>query len=596
MRSKFTRFSVVAATLAAAAVATTVGLGTNGALAGPPLGSNTLTPASGVQTTTFSLTPPTGASCTGGATGNPSYRWQTYMVSSAVDASTLTYASGPNPVSGQFVSPLYDTVGDPVINRNPAASPAGLINGIPTFSFSTIASLGTISNGSYKIGFACTTAGALDAGKYWETPITISNATSTSFSYAFGAVPVAPVLGSPLTVGDSTLAGSFTASASTPATTGYTVTAVPTAGSPVTLPVAAAGPFTLTGLTNGTTYAVSVLATNTTGNSAPSNTVSGTPNLAPRPPISGLTASQISGPGVRLIWTAPTGTAPTSYTVALTPSVAGSPFTVTVGTTLDVTGLTDGTPYSIAVTANYAAAPTTGPTASTSFTYAGAIIIQDLTAVRPAGALILTQRCGVNSALSSEPATAAGFPATGSVTASANQVGTAPTTGAAPGGPADGQFANYPFPTPATYPTRCGVNLGTGTFITTGALAGQYYAASGYLNQVTVSDNRDTGAGWTVNGTMGTFSNASSTFSGSRLGWSPKVSSTTLGQIVNPGAAIDPSITNDNSSGLGTPRVLATATAGSATGITTLDARLKLLIPVTAATGTFIGALSLSAI
>jgi len=594
MQSKLTRLATVAAAITAASVAT-LGLGSSGALAGPPLGTNTLTPASGNTSTTFTLTPPSGASCTGsGASG---YNWQTYIVDAGVDASTLTYASGPNAVAGHFVSPLYDSAGgNPVVDQNPSAAPVGLISGIPTMSFSSLAGFLT-TPGAYKIGFACTFGGALDAGKYWETPITISNVTGSSFDYAFGSVPSAPTLASPLTAGDQTLAGSFTASPSTPATSGFTVTAHPTAGADVTLPVAAAGPFTLTGLTNGTSYAVTVVATNSVGNSAPSNSVSGTPSLAARPPITGLTASQISGPGVHLSWTAPTGAAPTNYTVVFTPSVTGSPFTVPAGTTvLDVTTLTDGTPYSIAVTANYAAAPTTGPTATTSFTYAGAIIIQDLTVVRPAGALILTQRCGVNGALPAEPATAAGFPATGAVAASANQTGTAPTTGAAPGGPADPQFPAYPFPSPAAYPTHCGVNLGTGSFITTGALAGQYYSANGFINEVTVSDNRDTGAAWTVNGTMGTFSNGSSTFSGSRLGWSPKVNSVTPSQVVTAGPVVDPSITNDNTSGLGTARVLATATAGSATGIATLDARLKLLIPVTAAAGTFTGALSLSAI
>jgi len=594
MHRKLIRLGVVAASAAAASVAT-LSLGSGGALAGPPLGTNTLSPSSGTTSTTFSLNPPSGSSCTGSGSGTPSYRWQTYMVDAGVDASTLHYSSGPDPVAGHFVSPLYDSAGgNPVQNQNPAASPLGLIAGIPTFSFASVAGIVT-TPGAYKIGFACTQAGNLDAGKYWETPITISNVTASDFSWSFGSVPSAPVLASPLTAGDQTLSGSFTASPSTPATTGFTVTAHPSSGPDVTLPVAAAGPFTLTGLTNGTTYGVSVVATNSTGNSAPSNIVSGTPNLPARPPITGLTASQISGPGVHLSWTAPTGTAPTNYTVAFTPSVAGSPFTVT-GTSTDVTGLTDGTPYSIAVTANYGAAPTTGPTATVPFTYAGQIIIQDLTAVRPAGALILTQRCGVNSALAAEPATAAGFPATAAVAASASQTGTAPTTVATPGGTADAQFPAYPFPSPATYPTHCGVNLGTGSFITTGALAGQYYSASGFINEVTVADNRDTGAAWTVNGTMGTFTNGSSNFSGSRLGWSPKVNTTSAGQTVVAGAVVDPSITNDGTTGLATPRVLANATAGAATGVATLDARLKLLIPVTAATGTFTGALSLSAI
>lgn len=595
MNTKLTRLAAVAATIAAASVAT-LGLGSSGALAGPPLGTNVLSPATGNTTTTFTLTPPSGASCTGSGSGTPSYRWQTYFVDAGVDASTLTYSSGPNPVAGHYVSPLYDSAGgNPVVNQNPSASPLGLISGIPTFSFASNAGFVT-APGAYKIGFACTQAGALDAGKYWETPITISNVTASAFDYSFGSVPSAPVLASPLTVGDTTLAGSFTATPSTPATTGFTVTAHPAAGADVTLPVAAAGPFTLTGLTNGTAYDVSVIATNSTGNSAPSNVVSGTPNVAPRPPLTPVTASQIAGPGVHVAWATPTGVAPTNFTVALSPSVAGSPFTAPAGSTsLDVTGLTAGTAYTISVTANYATAPTTGPTGTTTFTFVSSIIIQDLTVVRPAGALILTQRCGVNGALPAEAATANGFPATLAVAASANQTGTAPTTGAAPGGPADPQFPSYPFPSPAAYPTHCGVNLGTGSFITTGALSGQYYSASGFINQVSVADNRDTGAAWTVNGTMGSFTNGSSTFSGSRLGWTPKVTSTTPTQVVNAGTAVDPSTTN-GTGGLAAPQVLATAPAGTATGVATLDARLKLLIPVTAAAGTFTGALTLSAI
>jgi hypothetical protein len=275
--------------------------------------------------------------------------------------------------------------------------------------------------------------------------------------------------------------------------------------------------------------------------------------------------------------------------------VGGSPFTITApAQTFDVPGLTAGTLYTFTLHANYATAPTTGPNATASITLISAVIVQDISVTRPAGALILTQRCGVNSSLPAEAATAAGFPATAAVTASANQVGTAPTTGAAPGGPADPEFPNYPFPNPPSYPTHCNVSLGTGTFITSGPLAGQYYAANGFINEVTVSDNRDTGAGWTVNGQMGTFTNGSSTFDGRYLGWSPKVNTTTPGQTVAAGAIVDPSTTAG--SGLAASRPLATATAGAATGIATLDARLKLLIPVSAATGLFTGALTLSAL
>ena len=592
MRTKFTRIAIAGAALAA----TTVGLiSTEAAHAAAPLGPNTFSPTSGTSSTAFNMVPPSGSACTGSGSGTPAYRWQSYIVSASVDASTLTYTSGPTPVAGAFVSALSYTDSTQVSNQNPASSPLGLINVAQPFSLASLVGAPGLVAGAYKMGIACTQAGNLDAGKYWETPITISNVTATDMNYSFGSTPSAPVLGA-LTSGDQTLSGSFTAAASTPATTGYTVTAHPTAGADVTQAVPAAGPltFSFTGLTNGTSYAVSVIATNTTGNSPASNVQNGTPNLAARPAITNVTVSQIAGPGAHISFTAPTGTAPTSYTIA------GGPAPVTVNapaTSGDVLGLTPGTPYTFTVTANYAVAPLTGPTASAApFTYSAAIIIQDITAVRPAGALILTQRCGVNGALGAELATANGFPATAAVTASANQVGTAPTTGAAAGGPADPQFPAYPFPAPASYPTHCAVNLGTGSYITTGALAGQYYSASGNINQVTVVDNRDTGAGWTVNGTMGTFSNGSSTFTGSHLGWTPKMTLSSPGQTVVAGPVVDPSATSTNTGGLGTPQQLASATAGSATGVANLDARLKLLIPVSAATGTFTGQLTLSAI
>ena len=331
MQSKFTRFAAVSAAIAAA----TVGLITTNAAAAPALGTNVLAASSGTSSTIFTLTPPAGASCTGSGSGVPAYRWQTFFVSAAVDASTLTYAAGPNAVAGQFVSPLFDSVGTPIINKNPSASPLGLISGIPTMSLSALVGSAGLVDGAYKVGFACTQAGALDAGKYWETAITIGNVTPTGLTYSVGAgtAPVAPVLASTLIPGDQTLGGSFTAALSTPTTTGYAVTAVPTSGPTVTLPVAAAGVFSLTGLQNGIAYAVTVTATNGVGTSAASNTVNGTPNP---PVIGGPVLTATSGVGqVTLSWTtpvAPAGATLTGYTVVVSPTVAGSPFSVAAGT------------------------------------------------------------------------------------------------------------------------------------------------------------------------------------------------------------------------------------------------------------------------
>lgn len=596
MKTKFTRLGAVAATLAAATVAT-LGLGgSTGAFAGPPLGTNTLTPSNGsTATPSFSMIPPSGASCTGSGAGTPSYRWQTFIADAGVDASTLTYASGPVAVAGHFVSTLYDSAGGtPVQNQNPSATPLGLISGIPTFSFASLAGAPGLTAGAYNIGFACTQAGALDAGKYWSTPITISNVTATSFNYAFGAVPAAPVLGA-LTPGDTTLAGSFTAAASTPATTGFTVTAHPSAGADVTLPVAAAGAFTLTGLTNGTSYAVSVTATNPTGTSAPSNTFSGTPTPAARPPVTGLAESQtpLGSTTATLSWTAPTGTAPTGYGITVSPSLPGSPFTAAAGaTSFPIPGGTIGTTYTATVTPTHPS-PFVGASAPVTYTLnAAQVIVQDITVTRPAGVLVLTQRCGVYGALDAVTDTGDGFGALAAVAASGGTIGTAPTTGGSAGGPADPGFPQYPNPSPAAYPTHCGINLGTASLVTSGANAGAYYAATGQINQVTVLNTIDSDSGYTVNGVMGSFTSVGDSFSGKFLGWEPKVnyvspSTGTYTHTVNASAIVAP-----NTPGLGTPAPLAVGPAAHSIGVASMDARLKLLIPTTAKAGTYTGTLT----
>ncbi len=179
----------VARALTAIALASTFATAV-GARAAPPLGANVLDPTSGTASTVFTLAPPFGASCTGGASGTPSYRWQTYLVERSVDASTVTFTSGPVAIPGKFVSPLFDSGDTPIRNRNPSASPLGLISSIPSMSFNALA--GTVPVGQYKIGFACTQAGAIENGKYWETPITITNATTTAWVSGWAPDPPPP--------------------------------------------------------------------------------------------------------------------------------------------------------------------------------------------------------------------------------------------------------------------------------------------------------------------------------------------------------------------------------------------------------------------
>ena len=119
--------------------------------------------------------------------------------------------------------------------------------------------------------------------------------------------------------------------------------------------------FSVTGLTNGTAYTVSVRADNAIGDGAPSTPVSGTPATVPGAPTTVLATSDSASADVS--WTAPAdngGSAVTSYTAtAYTSSsgttTAGTPCTTTApATACTITGLTNGTTYDVAVTATNA--------------------------------------------------------------------------------------------------------------------------------------------------------------------------------------------------------------------------------------------------
>jgi len=134
--------------------------------------------------------------------------------------------------------------------------------------------------------------------------------------------------------------------------TGYTITA--STGAQTATATGSTTSATVSGLTNGTAYTFTVVATNSVGNgppSAPSNSVTpGTP-LAP----AAVTATAGDGQAT-VAWTAPAVngvSAITGYTVTSSPGGR----TVTVNgstTTARVTGLTNGTSYTFTVTATNA--------------------------------------------------------------------------------------------------------------------------------------------------------------------------------------------------------------------------------------------------
>lgn len=251
----------------------------------PSAGIVKMVPATGVFNTSIDLQPPAGASCQGDSASGK-YRWQGFIASASIDPGTLTYGGGAGPVAPAGTAfPLVSTTGTPIVDETTgvATTPGGpgLITPLVNVDFVGFPP-GTLAGGTYNIGYACTLNNATT--RYWTAPIRITNPGNV-LNYAYGAAPAKPVLASPLTPGVGTLSGTFTQPTSVPAITGYTVTAVPTAGTTVNLALAAgATSFTLSGLVNGTLYSVSLIATNSIGSSPVSNTVVGAPAAAPPPP------------------------------------------------------------------------------------------------------------------------------------------------------------------------------------------------------------------------------------------------------------------------------------------------------------------------
>lgn len=567
-------------------------------------GEVTLNPTSGTATTNFNMTLPAGAACSGSGASN--YRWETFIVTRTVDVSTLTFLDGPSTVAGSFTSSLTDINGNIVKQKPPASSPVGLISGVPQMNFSSLVGSG-ITAGEYKVGIACvflggSTPGGVEGGNYWERVITVSNASTMAWQSGFK--PAAPVLGS-VTAGDKQLTIPFTQATADPAVNAYTVSFTPSGGSASTRSLTSgeisALTITLTGLTNATSYSITLTSTNTTFTSDASTAATGTPN--PPAPTS-VTATPAVG-AVSVGWVAPASIdTPTGYTINWTCSAScttPSGSTSSATSPKSVPGLESGKSYTFTVTANYTGYNGPASGSQTAVPQSSQLVYQDVTVVRPTGALVITQRCDVNGLLPAVSAdTTLGFPALSEQAAATNQTGTAPTNSS---GSADPNFADYPNPASPTYPTTCGVNMGTATLVKDGPNAGNYYYATGWLDQLTIADTRSTDAGWGIVGTMGAFTitGTSTTFSGDALGWQPIVTSdsasystggSTYDQTVTAGATIAPFAV----SGLTAGKTLASAAPNFGLGLARVDARLKLLVPVSAPAGTYTGTLTFTVI
>jgi hypothetical protein len=118
-------------------------------------------------------------------------------------------------------------------------------------------------------------------------------------------------------------------------------------------PASTTSPITISGLTNGTLYPVTIKAVNSVGDSEPSNTITGTPDsgtpetTVPSAPTINSIGSADSSLVVNFTAGADGGSAITNYKYSIdgTNYVAFDPATTTSPVT--ITGLTNGTPYSV---------------------------------------------------------------------------------------------------------------------------------------------------------------------------------------------------------------------------------------------------------
>jgi len=347
---------------------------------GPP--TNVLATAGNAQATVIFTAPASngGSAITG------------YTVTSNPGGITGTGSSSPITVTGLTNGTSY-TFTVVAVNINGNSSPSSPSNSVTPSAPSTVPSAPTIgtatagnaqaivtftapaSNGGSAItGYTATSNPGGFTGTGSSSPITVTGLTNgTSYTFTViatnangnslpssasnsvtpSAVPGAPTIGT-ATSGNTQATITFTAPGSNggSAILSYTVTSIP-GGITGT---GTASPITITGLTNGTTYTFTVVATNANGNSLPSsasNSVTpSVPSTVPGAPTIG-TATKGNAQAT-VTFTAPGsngGSAITGYTVTSSPggiTATGSASPITI------TGLTNGTAYTFTVTATNA--------------------------------------------------------------------------------------------------------------------------------------------------------------------------------------------------------------------------------------------------
>jgi len=293
-------------------------------------------------------------------------------------SSSSTVTGSPVTIPGKPTISATEPGSNSVLVRWRAPSATG---GASVSSYTAVASPGSNSCTTTGAVLFCTVTG-LDNGTTYAFTVTATNTAGTgSASASYNGVP-ATIASAPRSITVSPTNGGITTSWAAPsydggtAITGYIATVRSTGDTCSTNATTTTCSFS--GLVNGSTYVVDVVATNNAGKSESASSSNVTPRTVPTKPI------QVTlNPGaatIRVTWAAPLsdgGSAITSYLATATPG-SGTTCTST-GTYCDFLNLTPGTNYSVTVVAvnsagtgaastSISAMPFTNPGAPTSVT------------------------------------------------------------------------------------------------------------------------------------------------------------------------------------------------------------------------------------
>ncbi|MGW5352118.1 fibronectin type III domain-containing protein [Streptomyces sp. NPDC004031] len=122
---------------------------------------------------------------------------------------------------------------------------------------------------------------------------------------------------------------------------------------------------------------------------------------------------------------------------------------------------------------------------------------------------------------------------------------------------------------------------------------GDHFEANGRINTISVSDTRRSLAPWSISAAVSDFHDGGKSFSGSYLGWSPRV--TQSGAGAQAGGTVASGFT-DHGKGLSVPQGLGSADQGHARGTAKLGADLSLKIPDSVEKGNYQATLTLTAL